>query len=134
MPFTKKRWDSSENIHIIGFEPASSPVYAGGKQGVHHLIGIGPGFITENFKRSKEYLDEIVHVTEQDAYEYTRLLARKIGVFAGITSGASAWVAGNVAKRVEFKGKTIVCFFYDSGERYLTTEGLFQVDNVERAS
>lgn len=124
----------NKDIRIIGFEPANSPVYAGGKQGVHHLIGIGPGFITENFQRSQEYLDEIVHVSDEDAYEYTRLLAKKTGVFVGITSGASAWVAGSVAKRDEFTGKTIVCFFYDTGERYLTTEELFQVGDTEKVS
>ena len=129
-----KRKKKNKNISIIGFEPASSPVYAGGKQGVHHIIGIGPGFVTENFKRSKEYLDEIVHVSDEDAYETTRLLAKKMGVFTGVTSGASAWVAGNVAQRDEFSGKTIVCFFYDTGERYLTTEELFQVGDTEKVS
>jgi len=124
----------NKNIKIIGFEPAASPVYSGGAQGKHHQIGIGPGFVADNFKRSRQYLDEIMHVTDQDAFEFTRLLAKRVGVLAGITSGAAAWVAGEVAKRDEFENKTIVCFFYDTGERYLSTEGLFQVDNIERVS
>ncbi|MEW6266627.1 MAG: cysteine synthase family protein [Thermodesulfobacteriota bacterium] len=124
----------SKDIRIIAFEPAKSPVYAGGKQGVHRLIGIGPGFVTDNFKRSRMNLDEIIHVTDEDAYQFTRGLARKEGVLAGPTSGAAAWVAGEVGRRDEFAGKTIVCFFYDSGERYLSTEGLFEVNNCEKAS
>jgi len=124
----------NSKIRIIGFEPAASPVYSGGNQGVHHLIGIGPGFVTENFRRSEQHLDEIVHVTEEDAFEVTRLLAKRVGVLVGPTSGAAAWVAGQVAKRDEFADRTVVCFFYDTGERYLSTEGLFQVDDVERIS
>lgn len=123
----------NKDIRVIGFEPAASPVYAGGKQGIHRLIGIGPGFVTENFRRSKENLDEIVHVPDDAAFETTRLLAKREGVLAGPTSGASAWVAGEVAKRKEFENKIIVCFIYDSGERYLSTEGLFEIGDVEKA-
>lgn len=125
--------NKNKDIRIIGFEPSDSPVYAGGKQGVHRLIGIGPGFVTENFQRSREHLDEIVHVSNEDAFETTRLLAKREGVLAGVTSGAAAWVAGEVGKRKEFENKTIVCFIYDSGERYLSTEGLFKVEDVEKA-
>ncbi len=124
----------NRNIQIIGFEPAASPVYSGGKQGIHHITGIGPGFVTDNFKRSAQHLDEIIHVTDQDAFEYTRLLAKRMGILVGLTSGAAAWVAGEVANRDHFENKTIVCFFYDTGERYLSTEGLFQIDDIERVS
>ena len=62
----------------------------------------------------------------------TREIARKEGFLVGPTSGASAWVAGQLALREEMEGKNIVCFFYDTGERYLSTEGLFEADNVER--
>jgi cysteine synthase A len=124
--------NKNKNIRIIGFEPVASPVYAGGEQGIHHIIGIGPGFITENFKRSQDNLDEIVHVSDEAAFEFTRLLAKREGVLAGPTSGAAAWVAGEVAKREEFQGKTIVCFFYDTGERYLSTKGLFEVGDIEK--
>jgi len=122
----------NKDIKIIAFEPASSPIYSGGEQGEHKLIGVGPGFITENYKRSKENLDELVLVKDETAYESVRRIAKREGLLVGITSGASAWVAGEVAKRPEFEGKTIVCFFYDTGERYLSTEGLFLVDKVEQ--
>lgn len=122
------------DIKVIGFEPAKSPVYSGGKQGKHKLIGIGPGFITDNFNRSKKNLDELITVKDEVAYEWVRLIARKEGLLVGPTSGASAWVAGQLAQRKEFEGKMIICFFYDTGERYLSTEGLFLADNIENVS
>jgi cysteine synthase A len=112
-------------IRIIGFEPAGSPVYSDGAQGGHHLIGIGPGFVAPNFARAKARCDEIVLVKDEDAYEWTRRIARREGLLVGITSGAAAKVACDVARRPQFKGKTIVLFFYDTGERYLSTKGLF---------
>ena len=120
------------NIRIVGFEPASSPVYSGGNQGKHAIIGIGPGFVTENFKRAKENLDEIILVEDSDAYEWTRLIARKEGLLAGVTSGASVWAAGQLAKRQEFAGRKIICFLYDTGERYLSTADLFPAETVLR--
>jgi cysteine synthase A len=125
--------NKNPNIKVIAFEPASSPVYSGGKQGKHKLIGIGPGFITENFKRSKHNLDELTLVEDDIAYKWTRLIARREGLLVGPTSGAAAWVAGQLSMRSEFEGKTIVCFFYDTGERYLTAPELFPVDNIEIA-
>ncbi len=119
------------NIRIVGFEPALSPVYSGGKQGKHRIIGIGPGFITGNFQRSRSNLDELVLVEDETAYEWVRLIAKKEGVLVGPTSGASAYVASELGKRKEFEGKNIICFFYDTGERYLSTEGLFPVGNVQ---
>ncbi len=120
------------NIKIIGFEPAASPVYSGGAQAPHKLIGIGPGFITDNFKRSRQNLDEIILVENDVAFETARLIARKEGILVGPTSGASVWVAGQISERPEFVGKTIVCFMYDTGERYLSTPDLFPADNVEK--
>lgn len=120
----------NKDIKIIGFEPASSPVYSGGKQGKHKIIGIGPGFVTDNFKRSEHNLDELISVDDEIAYKWVRLIAKKEGLLVGPSSGAAAWVAGEVAKRDEFSGKTIICFFYDTGERYLSTPELFPVDNV----
>jgi cysteine synthase A len=119
------------NIKIIAFEPAASPVYSGGKQDKHKIIGVGPGFVTENFKRSRDNLDELVTVEDDIAYQWSRKVARSEGLLVGPSSGAAAWVAGQVAKRAEFRGKTIVCFFYDSGERYLSTPELFPADNIE---
>jgi cysteine synthase A len=121
-------------VKIIGFEPAASPVYSGGEQGKHKLIGVGPGFVTDNFERSRENLDEMILVEDDAGFDTARLIARREGVLVGPTSGASAWVAGQIAKRPEYSDKTIVCFFYDTGERYLTVEGLFPADNVEMAS
>ena len=119
------------SIRIVAFEPAASPVYSGGEQGKHRIIGVGPGFVTENFKRSRENADEIMLVEDNQAYEMVRKIARKEGLLVGPTSGASAWVAGQIARREEMQGKNIICFFYDTGERYLSTEGLFPVDSVE---
>ena len=129
--FFKKQKPS---INIIGFEPASSPVYSGGKQGKHKLIGIGPGFVTENFKRSRHNLDEIVLVGDEISYEYARKVARLEGILVGPTSGASVWVAGQLAQREEYAGKTIVCFMYDTGERYLSAEGLFPCIGIETSA
>jgi len=120
-----------KDVKIIAFEPASSPVYSGGEQGKHKLIGIGPGFITDNFKRSEHNLDELVLVPDEAGYEMVNKIARKEGLLVGPTSGAVAWVCGELAKREEFFGKTLVCMFYDTGERYLSTKGLFTTDNIE---
>jgi cysteine synthase len=121
-------------IRIVGFEPEASPVYSGGDQGKHKLIGVGPGFVTENFERSRRNLDEIVLVPDDAAFACTRRIARREGVLVGPTSGASVWVAEQLARRPEFAGKTIVCFLYDSGERYLSAADLFPADDVERVT
>ncbi len=128
------RYLKSKNpdIKIIGFEPSASPVYSGGKQGKHKLTGVGPGFVTENFIRSKHNLDEIILVDDDHAYECARLIASREGILVGPTSSASVWVAGQMAQRSEYKGKTIVCFLYDTGERYLSVPGLFPADKIER--
>jgi len=123
--------NKNPEIKIIAFEPASSPVYSGGKQGKHRLIGIGPGFITNNFKRSRQNMDELILVEDDIAYKWTRAIARTEGLLVGPTSGAAAWVAGQLDQRPEYEEKTIVCFFYDTGERYLSTQELFQANNVE---
>ena len=117
-------------VRIVGFEPASSPVYSGGAQGKHHIIGIGPGFVTENFKRSRHNLDELITVEDRDAYEWTRRIARTEGLLVGPSSGAGVAVADLLSRREEFLDGTIVCFFYDTGERYLSSEGLFSGGTV----
>lgn len=119
-------------VRIIGFEPAASPVYSGGAMGRHKLIGIGPGFVTDNFERGRERLDELLLVPDQAAADMTRRLARAEGILAGVTSGAALWVAGQLAARPEYAGKTIVCIICDGGERYLSVDGLFPADNVTR--
>jgi len=119
-------------VRIVGFEPASSPVYGGGEMGKHKLIGIGPGFVTDNFLRGRERLDELLTVTDEDAFEMTRRLARTEGILAGVTSGASLWVAEQLAQRPEYAGQTICCLICDSGERYLSVDNLFPPNDVER--
>lgn len=127
--FFKKK---NPDIRIVAFEPAGSPVYSGGAMGKHKLIGIGPGFVTDNFERGRDRADEIVLVPDDAAFEMTRRLAIAEGVFAGVTSGAALWVAEQVARRPEFAGKTIGCIICDSGERYLSVAELFPADRVER--
>ena len=112
-------------IQIVGFEPAASPVYSGGAQGKHKIIGIGPGLQTENFLRSRDRVDEIITVSDQDAYYQVNRIAKTEGLLVGPSSGAAAWVVGEILKRPESSGKTMVCLFYDTGERYLSAEGLF---------
>lgn len=128
------RYFKSKNpdIRIVAFEPASSPVYGGGEMGKHRLIGIGPGFVTDNFKRGQARMDELIRVTDDDAFAMTKQLCMKEGIMAGVTSGASLWVAGQLAQRPEYAGKTIVSIICDSGERYLSVDGLFPADNVQR--
>ncbi len=123
--------EKDPNIHIVCFEPESSPVYSGGEQGKHKLIGIGPGFVTDNFKRSEQNKDELLLVPDEAAYEMARKIATKEGLLVGVTSGGAAWVCEQLLKRDDMKDKTICCLFYDTGERYLTTPGLFPADAVE---
>lgn len=119
------------SIRIVGFEPETSPVYAGGNQGEHHLIGIGPGFITENFKRAAGNIDEILHIQDDAAYSMVRRIAREEGILVGPTSGAAAVAAEQLIKRDDLRGKTVGLIFYDTGERYLNVNGLFPSDNIE---
>ena len=106
-------------IQIVAFEPASSPLLTEGHAGPHGLQGIGANFVPENLDRS--VLDEILTVTDEDAYDTGRELARTEGILVGITSGAAVWAAAQLARRPENAGKTIVALLPDSGERYLST-------------
>jgi cysteine synthase len=107
----------------IAVEPAGSPVLSGGKPGAHKIQGIGAGFVPDVFK--KEFVDEIIQVTNENAGATARRLAKEEGILAGISSGAATWAAIEVAKRPENKGKLIVVIIPDTGERYLST-WLFQ--------
>ena len=106
-------------LKVVGMEPAGSPVLSGGKAGAHGLQGIGAGFIPEVL--DVEVMDEIVTVTEAEAYTAGRLLARREGILAGISSGAALHAAIEVASRPENAGKTVVVLLPDTGDRYLST-------------
>jgi len=107
----------------IAVEPADSPVLSGGKPGSHKIQGIGAGFIPDIMRL--DLIDEIVEVTSDDAGMTARRLAREEGILAGISSGAAAWAALEVARRPENEGKLIVVILPDTGERYIST-WLFQ--------
>ena len=107
------------NIHIVAVEPAGSAVLSGKKPGPHKIQGIGAGFVPETLDIN--VYDEIIKVTNEDAFETGRELAKKEGILAGISSGAAVWAASEVAKRPENKGKIIVAILPDTGERYLST-------------
>ncbi|MDF2923261.1 MAG: cysteine synthase [Paenibacillaceae bacterium] len=110
-------------IRIVAVEPHDSPVLSGGKPGPNRIQGIGAGFIPKVLNRS--IYDEVIAVRTQDAFETTRELGRKEGLLVGISSGAAVWAAAALAKHPKNKGKTIVTLLADSGERYLSTPGLF---------
>ena len=106
-------------IKVVGMEPAGSPVLSGGKAGAHGLQGIGAGFIPAVL--DVDVMDEILTVTEAEAYAAGRMLARKEGILAGISSGAALHAAILVASRPENEGKTVVVLLPDTGDRYLST-------------
>ena len=109
-------------VRIVAVEPASSPVLSEGRAGAHKIQGIGAGFVPEILD-TKIY-DEAATVTDEDAYAFSRLLAKKEGLLAGISSGAALCAAVRVASRPESEGKTIVALLPDTGDRYLSC-GLF---------
>ena len=107
------------NIHIVAVEPASSAVLSGQPSGAHKIQGIGAGFEPKNFDRP--LIDEILPVSNEDAFATARAVAKEEGIFVGISSGAAAYAASLVAQRPEFAGKNVVVLLPDTGERYLST-------------
>jgi cysteine synthase A len=108
-----------KNVKVIAVEPASSPVLSGGKPGPHKIQGIGAGFIPRILNR--DIIDGIIQVTDMEAIKTSRLLAKKEGILAGISSGAALFAALKVAKELG-KGKKVVVILPDTGERYLSTD------------
>lgn len=106
-------------IKVVAVEPADSPVLSGGKPGPHKIQGIGAGFVPRNY--NKEIVDSVVTVTNDEAFQGARLLAKEEGLLAGISSGAALYAAISLAQREENAGKTIVVILPDTGERYLST-------------
>jgi len=112
-------------FRAIAVEPKDSPVLSGGKPGAHKIQGIGAGFVPDVL--NTKIIDEIIQVSNDDAFEMARRLAREEGIPGGISAGANAWAALEVSRRQENKGKLIVFILCDTGERYLSTP-LFQAD------
>jgi cysteine synthase len=117
--------EKNPRLKSMVVEPLSSPVLSEGKAGKHKIQGIGPGFIPEVLN-TKIY-DEIIRVSDEDAFQTARLLTRMEGIFAGISAGANCHAALEVARREENKGKTIVFIVCDTGERYISTP-LYNID------
>lgn len=109
-------------VKVIAVEPATSAVLSGGKAGRHNIQGIGGGFIPDTYDAA--VVDSIQTVTNEEAYEYARILARKYGILAGISSGAAFFAAAEESRKDANAGKCIVAVLPDTGERYLST-GIF---------
>lgn len=107
-------------LKVVAVEPAGSPVLSGGMKGAHKLQGIGAGFVPEVLNTL--IYDEVIKVTDRDAIQTAKLLARSEGVLTGISSGAALWAATQLAARPENRSRTIVVLLPDTGERYLSTE------------
>ena len=106
-------------VHIVAVEPSDSPILSGGAPGPHRIQGIGAGFVPKVL--DADVYDEIIRVSAEDAFAAARDLARQEGVLVGISAGANVWAAGEVARRPELEGKTVVTVLCDTGERYLST-------------
>jgi cysteine synthase len=107
------------SFQVVAVEPAASAVLSGGQQGPHVIQGIGAGFVPDVL--NTEIVDEIIRVTNDDALETARCVAREEGLLVGISSGAAVWAALQVSRRAAHAGKLIVVIVPSFGERYLST-------------
>lgn len=110
--------EKNPGVRIVAVEPAGSPLLSEGRSGAHAIQGIGANFVPEALDTS--VYDEIIAVSDEDALESMRALARTEGLLVGVSSGAAAWAARELARRPEFAGKRVVCLLPDTGERYLS--------------
>jgi len=117
--------ERKSTVRIVAVEPDASPVLSGGKPGPHRIQGIGAGFVPKILNRS--VIDEIIRVTNEDAFDTAKKLGRMDGILVGISSGAAVWAALQLAAKPENANKTIVTMLPDSGERYIST----QLSNVQ---
>ncbi|MDY5101998.1 MAG: cysteine synthase A [Agathobacter sp.] len=112
--------EQKPDVRVVAVEPATSAVLSTGKAGAHKIQGIGAGFVPNTL--NTEVYDEIIAIENETAFEYGKVIAKEEGVLVGISSGASLAAAIEVAKRPEYKGKTIVALLPDSGDRYYSTD------------
>ena len=119
--------EQNPDIQIIAVEPKESPTISQGIFHPHRMMGTAPGFVPETLDRDQ--IDEFFLVSEEQAFESCREIASKEGLLVGITSGASAYAASSLAEQPENQGKMIVCVFADTGQRYLSVDGLFDKTN-----
>jgi cysteine synthase A len=115
---------NNPNVQIVAVEPASSPVLSGGEAGPHKIQGIGAGFIPSVLNR--DLLDQIMTVTDEEAYQTTKQLAKKEGLLVGISAGANVFAAQKIAESLG-SGKNVVTILCDTGERYLSIEKYFNI-------
>jgi cysteine synthase A len=115
---------NKSDVQLVAVEPRESPFISQGIFHPHRMMGTAPGFVPETLDR--EIIDEIFLVSEDEAFGTCRKIARTEGILVGISSGATAFAAIQVARREENAGKVVVCIFADTGQRYLSVEGLFE--------
>ncbi len=110
----------NKELKVVAVEPKDSPVLSGGKPGPHKIQGIGAGFVPDVL--NVDIIDEVIQVSNDDAFETARQLASKEGILSGISGGANVWASVQFSNRPECEGKVIVTFICDTGERYISTE------------
>ena len=115
--------EQNPDVKIIAVEPKESPTISQGIFNPHRMMGTAPGFVPETL--DKDMIDDFFLVSEEEAFEACRQIATQEGLLVGITSGATAHAASHLSQKPEYKEKIIVCVFADTGQRYLSVEGLF---------